>query len=172
MAAFASSYIKTEGSQVTRSADAASMTGANFSSWYRADEGTLYGEGAQLQGAVTNRMSFISDGTVSNYIANNINASANNSGAVLANGVAQVSLGDSLAQSGVFYRQAIAYAVNDFAFTRNGAAVSTDSSGIVPVVNTLGIGNLLTTTTGSGHIRKIAYYPKRLADAEIVALTT
>jgi hypothetical protein len=40
--AFPTSYIKTEASQVTRSADSASMTGTNFSEWYRQDEGTVY----------------------------------------------------------------------------------------------------------------------------------
>jgi len=37
---FSTSYIKTEASQVTRSADSASMTGANFSDWYNPSEGT------------------------------------------------------------------------------------------------------------------------------------
>jgi hypothetical protein len=40
--AFPTSYIPTVASQVTRSADSASMTGANFSSWYRADASTFY----------------------------------------------------------------------------------------------------------------------------------
>lgn len=39
---FPTSYIKTEGSTVTRSADVASITGANFTRWYRQDSGTLY----------------------------------------------------------------------------------------------------------------------------------
>jgi hypothetical protein len=39
--AFPTSYIPTVASQVTRSADSASMTGTNFSDWYRADEGTF-----------------------------------------------------------------------------------------------------------------------------------
>ena len=38
--AFPTSYIKTQASQVTRSADSASMTGANFSDWYNPSEGT------------------------------------------------------------------------------------------------------------------------------------
>jgi hypothetical protein len=37
--AFPTSYIPTVASQVTRAADSASMTGTNFSDWYRADEG-------------------------------------------------------------------------------------------------------------------------------------
>ena len=40
--AFPTSYIPTTASTVTRSADNASMTGTNFSSWYNQSEGTLY----------------------------------------------------------------------------------------------------------------------------------
>ena len=39
---FPTSYIPTEGSTVTRSADVASISGSNFSSWYRQDEGTIF----------------------------------------------------------------------------------------------------------------------------------
>ena len=42
--AFPTSYIKTTASQVTRSADSASMTGTNFSDQYRQDEGSIYAE--------------------------------------------------------------------------------------------------------------------------------
>jgi hypothetical protein len=42
--AFPTSYIKTEASQVTRAVDSALITGANFSSWYNAGQGTLYSE--------------------------------------------------------------------------------------------------------------------------------
>ena len=41
---FPTSYIKTSGASATRSADNASITGENFSSWYRQDEGSLYSE--------------------------------------------------------------------------------------------------------------------------------
>ena len=40
--AFPTSYIPTVASQVTRSADSASMTGANFSSWYNVSQGSFY----------------------------------------------------------------------------------------------------------------------------------
>ena len=40
--------IPTSGSAVTRSADLASMTGTNFSSWYNQSEGTIYLETDKL----------------------------------------------------------------------------------------------------------------------------
>jgi hypothetical protein len=39
---FPTSYIPTEGSIVTRVVDVASISGSNFSSWYRQDEGTIF----------------------------------------------------------------------------------------------------------------------------------
>lgn len=42
--AFPTSYIPTTTATATRSADVASITGANFSSWYRQDEGTMLAE--------------------------------------------------------------------------------------------------------------------------------
>lgn len=41
---FPTSYIPTTTATVTRAADVASMTGANFSSWYNDAQGTIYGE--------------------------------------------------------------------------------------------------------------------------------
>jgi len=40
--AFPTSYIATTSAATTRSADVASITGSNFSSWYRQDEGTVF----------------------------------------------------------------------------------------------------------------------------------
>ena len=40
--AFATSYIPTSGSTVTRAADVASITGSNFSRWYNQSEGTVF----------------------------------------------------------------------------------------------------------------------------------
>jgi hypothetical protein len=42
--AFATSYIPTVASQVTRAADVAVMTGANFSNWYLQNDGTFFAE--------------------------------------------------------------------------------------------------------------------------------
>jgi hypothetical protein len=49
--AFATSYIPTTGAAATRSADVASITGANFSSWYNQSEGTFAIFGQMLGGA-------------------------------------------------------------------------------------------------------------------------
>jgi hypothetical protein len=42
--AFPTSYIPTSGTTATRAADVASISGSNFSSWYRQDEGTVFAD--------------------------------------------------------------------------------------------------------------------------------
>jgi hypothetical protein len=176
MAAFASSYIKTEGSAVTRAADAASMTGANFSSWYRADEGTLYSEATYL--AVIQQSSiYIGDGGASNamWVGRNVaGVGANNAdGYIRANSANQ---GFPLVASGVTVgtspvKMSLAYKVNDMAFSANGSTVATDTVGVIPVVNQMLIGQYIYSNNRFMTIKKLSFYPKRLADAEIVALT-
>jgi hypothetical protein len=174
--AFPTSYIPTVASQVTRSADAASMTGANFSSWYNAGEGSLYAEYIQpatisgnravasiTSGSAANQLVFLTDTApgVFWYIdANSANQVALNLGAITLNAKTKV--------AGV-------YKFNDFAATKNSAAVSTDASGNVPQgVNDLRIGGRTGSSAldWSGTISKLSYYPIRLTNAQLQALTT
>jgi hypothetical protein len=161
---FATSYIPTVASQVTRSADSANMTGTNFSSWYRADEGTVYTE------ADAKTTSFVAyfGGVSSNEFYTRM-ASSGPSFAVVTNGTTQANFGSSALTAKI----ANAYKVNDFASSVNGGSASTDSSGIVPVVSALGIGATTSPSIAiNGTMKKLAYYPKRLTNAELVSLTT
>jgi hypothetical protein len=67
LGAFPTSYIPTVASQVTRNADAATMTGTNFSSWYRADEGSFYAE-AMPANIAQNPYIFTAESDISNLI--------------------------------------------------------------------------------------------------------
>jgi len=62
--AFATSFIPTAGAPVTRAVDSASITGANFSSWYNASEGTIVfsGDSSRTGSPVTRTFQF-DDGT-------------------------------------------------------------------------------------------------------------
>ena len=73
-----------------------------------------------------------------------------------------------------FFRTAAAYRLNDYAFTVNGGAVLGDSLADVPVVTTLRIGAMSNGTAAplNGHIRRISYYPRRLSNTVLQALTS
>jgi hypothetical protein len=170
--AFPTSYIATVASQVTRSADAASMTGANFSSWYRADEGTLYAEATS--GNSTNdsgRIASINDNTSNNRVEV-LYSSASQAQAILSsNNVTQASLTETVTKTNS-NKTAFAYKVNDTNASFNSSVETTDTSCDVPVVFQINIGARSGNSNPiNGTIKKLAYYPKRLANAELQALT-
>jgi hypothetical protein len=148
------------------------MTGANFSSWYRADEGTLYGEAASL-GEIGRGVSAINDGTGNNRIDIRLLSGVSGAaGFVSANAVTQAAFVGPYSAN-TFVKRVIAYKVNDFALTTNGTTPSTDTSGYVPVVNQLRIGAVDGGAAYiNGTIKKLSYYPARLDNTQLVALTS
>lgn len=167
--AFPTSYIKTEASQVTRAADNASMTGSNFSSWYRQDEGTMqvvfsapnaesslakHVFAATTTGSITSRVGLL---TVNNNSSAQFFVTTNN--------IVQCQLIAQSSYSGVF-NVVGAYKENDFAAAGSGFSLSTDTSGTTPRVAEAIIGLNL-----NGHIKRLTYYPKRLSNQQLQALT-
>jgi hypothetical protein len=170
--AFATSYIPTVASTVTRNADIAQMTGTNFSTWYNQSEGTFVAQydSYLVDTSTRNALSAYASGATSNNILL-LNAvqrqfQINNAGN-------QADLDGGTPASGVITKAAGAYKVNDFALSLNGGTVVTDTLGTVPTVNTLAIGtSSLLLTPVNGHIRAIAYYNTRLPNTQLQALTT
>lgn len=166
--AFATSYIPTVASQVTRSADSASMTGTNFSSWYRADEGTIYSESSLfgVSNTVDQYIATILTDTVNNTIRLGYSGSFRRRFNVRINGVNTVVLDEAPnTTANTVYKQSARYAVNDFAISNNGSAVLTDVDSVLPQVGQLIFGGT------AAHIRKFSYYPQRLTNEQLQALT-
>jgi hypothetical protein len=166
--AFPTSYIKTEASTVTRSADVAVMTGTNFSDWYRADEGTVYSDVSPIKVDGDIAWGF---GPYSNSIYSTAGVSGH--GVVVTSEVVQAILDGGAYVDGVQSKNAFAYAVNDFAVSLNGGTVVTDLAGTLPTVSVFTIGGLDGNTANrlNGHIKRLAYYPKRLSNTELQAIT-
>jgi hypothetical protein len=76
--------------------------------------------------------------------------------------------------NGRLNKKALAYRVNDFAASLNGAAPIVDTSGSVPIgLTTMRIGAFLGGSQFcNGWISRIAYYPTRLSDATLRAITS
>ena len=175
--AFATSYIPTVASQVTRAADAASMTGTNFSSWYNAAEGSLYADALRVNIPVSanTTLADISDGTTNNRIRFWVWSGATSTlRFTVVNGTNQADLSLGTLSSGVAFKAAGAYRVNDFAGSLNAGTVLTDTSGSVPSgLSRFDIGAAGTTGEAfNGTIRKIAYYPIRVSNTNLQALTS
>jgi hypothetical protein len=171
-AAFATSYIPSVASQVTRAADNASMIGNNFARWYRQQTGSIFTEASAVAPAQTAQVFGISDGSIPNRIVSS--STAVDSVFIAANGVVQASLNTSVVASNVMSKLASAFAINDVAVSRSGASVVTDTSALMPVVDRMFIGNgaLGSGATLNGHIKRIAYYNRRLANTELTTLTS
>jgi hypothetical protein len=173
--AFDTSYIPTVASQVTRNADNAEMIGTNFSSWYNQSEGTFVADFDVLSAAAAfNKPVFVpNDGTTANRIALLVNASSQTNLLVTSGGVVQASITNSTVANNTAAKTAVAYKASDFAITTNGGAPTTQASGTVPSSLTqLDIGSQSAAATYiNGHIRQIAYFNTRLADAQLQALT-
>jgi hypothetical protein len=175
--AFATSYIPTVASTVTRSADVATITGSLFSQWYNQNEGGLIAEISSF-GIGSNLPTFVnvSDGTTSNYIRFN-GASGYLARNFVASGgstVANITVGAGLAANTPI-KAAVVYANNSFNVAASGATGTEDTSGAVPVAqNQMVMGNWFTSagTFLNGHIRNIRFIPARAADFQLQGLST
>jgi hypothetical protein len=173
--AFPTSYIPTTTATVTRSADVASITGSAFSSWYRQDEGTVFAEGSVPVGVSGSRaLAGISDGTNSERIIIGHNGTTAANGLVVDGNTSQTffALTANSFPPGERKKLALAYKVNDFGFTAvPGTTVEQDSSGTLPTVDRLQIGNAPGRTEPNQPIRRITYWPARLPNSTLQTIT-
>lgn len=171
--AFPTSYIPTTAAAATRAADGALMTGANFSSWYRQDEGTLFGEGDVIAATNDAVLASVNGGTTVDDTRLRVLSTSNNLGfRVFSSGVSQASLFQASAFIvGQVFKLAGAYKQNDFAFSAGGNTAATDTSGAVSTATQFSLGGIGSTSILNGHIRRIAYYPRRLSNAELQGIT-
>ncbi len=169
LGAFATSVIPTTTAAATRSADVASITGTNFSSWYNQTQGTFFADATSnaTSGARQILTAQIAGGydrhqvTVYSTVAAMVNA-----------GVVQATIGTNLTS---LMKGAYAYATNDFAVSVSGAAVVTDTSGTVPTTLTYATFGKFDFGGGesiNGYIRRITYFNRRLANSELQLLSS
>jgi hypothetical protein len=172
---FPTSYIKTEASQVTRSADSASMTGANFSDWYRADEfTTLVDYIGNSQNPTSANQLIFSFGPGGYSSPNSLISIINASGLVTVWNFSGVSYSVSAQPRYTFGKLAFSYDVNGTASVVNGGAVATgSSSSSIGLINSISFGKESSPIPAlNGHIKKFAYYPQRLSNENLQALTS
>lgn len=177
VATFATSYIPTTTIALTRAADVASMTGANFSNWFNPLEGTTVVEASTVSTSTTSVLTHaISDGTFNNSMYTSLNSGTICRGAnVLVGGVSQAAAIGSFTglNTANNTKDAFTYKLDSFAESCNGLTARTDLSGTVPVVDRLYIGSNWNASGNflNGHIRSFSYYPKRLSASQLQSLT-
>jgi hypothetical protein len=169
--AFATSYIPTTTTSLTRSADVCSITGV--STFYNATESTIFSEA--LVGSASNFNSVISfdNASASNQLAlaafpspNTINAFVVSGGTTSASPTRPLTLG-------VFFKAASSNKLNAFQISMNGTKGTIDTSGAMPVgISTFNIGRAWNGATINGCLKSVKVYKKAMSDAKLQALTT
>ena len=171
--AFATSPILTSTAAATRSADVASITGANFSSWYRQDEGTVFAEmDRNIAISTTGTVVSINDNSVNNRLYNFRQDSASALTVISAtggtlDGAPQVALVNTSTRN----RVAAAQSLNNLAVVANGGTAVPDTSVAMPTVNQVQIGNVTSISYFNGIIRRLTYWSTRLPNATLQQIT-
>jgi hypothetical protein len=175
--AFPTSYIPTTTAAATRSADSAVVT--PISSFYNQAEGTLFAEVRENGVTTLYGAASLDTNTSDNRIDVRRSDSSNVSSFVTIGGANQASLFRSLANAAQSYRLIAAYATNDTVAVLNGGTATTDTSATLPTLTHFRIGALaaVSPATGpsfflNGHIRRIAYWSRRLSNSLLQQLTT
>lgn len=171
LGAFATSPIPTTTAAATRAADVAVMTGANFSNWYRQDEGSLFVEGDAGLGTLPCFAS-IDDATTNNRIQ--LRRTTGDTVAALRmvspGGSIDVTLTSGSAVGA--NKQAASFSAG----SQNAAANGVLFTGITPIasmptVNRMDLGVGVGSTLLNGHLRRIAFFPRRLSNSELEGIT-
>lgn len=170
--AFATSYIPTTTTSLTRNRDIVTMTGTNFSDWFNGSQGAFIGWFTTF---ASTGIRYIAAASASGAIANSLLMSVINTETdsyVNSGGVEQARLLTGTIAANVPAKLGLRYANANFAVAANGGGLVTQLSGSLPVgINQLNIGAL--SNTGfqlNGHMAKFFWYTS-LTNAELVAFT-
>ena len=156
--ATASSYIPTTTAAATRNADVVSITGTNFSSWYRQDEGTFYSDSSILRSQIKTQVVWSAEGGTFSTSLRQPQGTANQFRAVV-NNVFTASTGANLTDGAT--RAAVAYSGVQGRLQVGIAGADATGAGTSDAI-TLSIGSAGGGTQLNGHIRRLVFWPQAL----------
>jgi hypothetical protein len=176
----ASSYIPTGASTGSRAVDACFTT--SISSWFTNGPGTIVAHSDNIRTNTRNLLAQISDGTANNYVQVGLSAVAASGEAIgtLVGGALQgFSQSGSSPSLNTVYKSAYVWDTNYFRVCQNGTLSTADTTGtLATALDRLAIGTDTASSSPTdvymkyGHIRLLKYWPTRLSDAQLQALTT
>ena len=167
---YATSYIPTSGSSVTRNHDVCSIT--NVADRIGQTEGTLYGEFDFKDHSIgTRRLLCLTDGTSSNRITTYINTLDKLSVYIVNGGAAQADIQATVLTEGII-KYAVAYANNNIKLYLNGTQVGTDTSATIPSTSDFLVGFEHSGSSSYFNWRNCQIYSTALSDSELATLTT
>lgn len=168
--AFPTSYIPTTTTALTRAADVASVN--TLAPWYNATEGTLFAQ-ASVISASYNQGVLADIGAVGAFGTTEY-LNWNGSGWTLSPNTAPINV-TSVVTTSSTAKMAAAIKANDSVISANGLIGVVDTACAVPSApNALNIGRAGWSAGSNffnGWIQRVAYYPRRLSNAELQAIT-
>ena len=166
---YATSYIPTSGSSVTRSADVCNGAEADFNS----SEGVLYANVSALADDDTTRRLSISDGTNDDRVLIGYSSSDRLQYVVSGGGTVFVNKLITVSDITLPTKTAFKYKLNDCAVWINGFEVDTDTSASMPsTLNTLNFDQANGTEDFYGKTKEVIAFNEALSDTELEALTS
>ncbi|WP_350649533.1 putative phage tail protein [Pseudomonas sp. HY13-MNA-CIBAN-0226] len=170
-ATFSTSYIPTTTVSAARAADVASMD--SLSNWYKQGEGTLYVEASSFSSSTGTGKQFVLLGaTAADRIGLGLNAINQTNGSAVANSAVQCDFkGGAVAPRSVC-KQALCWGLGSASYTSQGDEPLQDATVTAPLLTSMRIGSYVANANfTNGYIRKIRYFPRRLSEADLQALT-
>jgi len=166
---YATSYIPTQGSIVTRLVDSCSQTPPD--GVIGQTEGSIFIELDVNTRALSSSWAFsLNDGTTSNYIGLRRSGGAEFFVHINVSGTTTALIGTGITSGK--NKISIGYASNNIIVYVNGVNVGTDTSSNIPTTSDLQIGNLISNRALEDSVSGFKLYNTRLSNAELQALTT
>jgi hypothetical protein len=164
------SYIPTETTAVTRNADVATITGANFTDFWRAGKGSALVRARPSTVAGIRPLIQFDDSTADNIISLRGN-SANPELYVRTGGVDQAQIDAGTIAANTSYRLAGAWAENSCAASLNSGTPVLDGVATIPTVTQARLGSDGTNYL-NGHIEAIEYYDERIPNSALQVVSS
>ena len=169
---YATSYIPTYGTSVTRNAD--KVDGQENASLFNDSEGVLYVEFSALSDTRDNEFRFlISDGSNAQRIQIGLQTNNNLYANSIVGGGSQAVINHTLPNPSSNHKIAFKYKANDFALYVDGVIVGTDINGTTPTG--LDIFDFYRTANNNNlveaNVRKTLYFPTALSNTDLEILT-
>jgi hypothetical protein len=169
--AFATSVISTTAAAATRIADTASIS--SLSPWYKSSEGTILAEVQMLAAPLPSAgIPFALTAAGSSHIALRMRPSQKAGASVLDASVTVVDSASAANYTTNISKLSFGYLLNNFASSLNGESPAVDTTGTVPTLTDCNVGSMAGSAYLNGWLRRIVYYPNRLTNAELQAITT
>ena len=183
---FATSFIPTYGQNATRGNESLLLDGEDFTDFFNTKESTVVSQITPLYSSLGNHSgtggvvwSFDAGGGFGNgnYLSNANGGSAFAHNVVVSSSGQNTGGGSGIVTSFAPFKNASAFKENDFRMATNGTLATADTSGTLPSVSKLVIGNngwdVSSGLNGANaHINRFSYYEKRIPDNQLVTLTS